>query len=281
MIACSNGSCRTFATPDERCFARPGFAAAAILTLALGIGANAAIFSAVYGILLRPLPYDDAERLVLIDARRSVAGANEPMRVFFGLSDLDTFRSRSSFDQFVLCDGRGRGVDAGGMEQVDFATVTDAFFSTLRGRFTVGRGLSPRDDKTPSIVISERLWRRRFGGSHDVVGQTVTLNSRRGDGTQRAEWRRTPFTIIGVVDDSFQFPYAADGCLDHGRLRPHGQCAVLLVPSDCTPQVSCDARAGDSGRNQRGPGSQRCGCALVRRVARQCGRPSRTRSFIG
>jgi putative ABC transport system permease protein len=227
----------------------PGLAAAAILTLALGIGANAAIFSAAYGILLRPLPYEDADRLVLIDGRRNVAGANEPVRVFFGLSDLDTFRSRSSFESvaFYATDA-GVVSNESGMEQVDFATVTDAFFSTLRGRFTVGRALNPTDDKTPSIVISERLWRRRFGGSRDVVGQTVTLNSRRGDGTQRAAWRRTPFTIVGVVDDSFQFPVPqTDVWITAGFVRTvNPRCCSFLPVARLDPRATLERATADA-----------------------------------
>jgi putative ABC transport system permease protein len=228
---------------------RSGFAGAAILTLALGIGANAAIFSAAYGILLRPLPYDNSERLVLINGRRGVAGASEPVRVFFGLNDLDTFRSRSSFESVAFyATDLGVVSNEGGMEQVDFATVTEAFFSTLRGRFTVGRALSPRDDKTPSIVISERLWRRRFGGSHDVVGQTVTLNSRRGDGTQRAAWRRTPFTIIGVVDDSFQFPTPqTDVWTTVGFVRTvNARCCSFLPVARLKPHATLEQATADA-----------------------------------
>jgi predicted permease len=134
------------------------------------------------------------------------------------------------------------------MEQVDFAIVTDTFFSTLRGRFTVGRALGPSDDKTPSIVISERLWRRRFDGSHDVVGQTVTLNSRRGDGTQRAAWRQTPVTIIGVVDDSFQFPVPqTDVWTTVGFVRTvHPRCCSFLPVARLTPDATLEQAIADA-----------------------------------
>jgi putative ABC transport system permease protein len=228
---------------------RPGLAIAVILTLALGIGANAAIFSAAYGILFRPLPYDDAERLVLFDGRRTVGGAREPVSVFFGLSDLDTFRQRPSFESVAFyATDVGVVSNEGGIEQVDFATVTDGFFSTLRGRVTVGRAPGPRDDKTPSIVISERLWRRRFGGSPDVVGQTVTLTSRRGDGTQLAAWRRTPFTIVGVVDDAFQFPTPkTDVWTTVGFVRTvNPQCCTFLPVARLEPRASIEQARADA-----------------------------------
>jgi len=76
----------------------------------------------------------------------------------------------------------------------------------LRGGFRLGRGLDRSDERAPSLVISERLWRRSFGASPDVIGRSVILNSSRGDGTQRAAWRRLPFTIVGVADGGFQFP---------------------------------------------------------------------------
>ena len=244
-------------TQDVRHAARtlrkqPGFAVAAILTLALGIGANTGIFSIVYGILLRPLPYRDAERLVLIEAERDVAGVHEPVRVYFPFTDLDGFRAQLTSvesvafyatDQAVLSNGSG-------IEQVDSAIVSDSFFSTLGGGFRLGRPLGPADDLTPSIVISERVWRRAFGGSPDVIGQRVVLNSRRGDGGQRAAWQRLPFTIVGVADDGFQFPSAqTDLWAPAGFVRTvNPRCCSFLPLARLTPgatvaQASADAHA--------------------------------------
>lgn len=185
----------------------PGFTAVVILTLAIGIGANTGIFSIAYGILLRPLPYEHADRLVLVEAEHDVRGARQPVRAFFALADLETFRARASFGStaFYATDVGAFSTSAA-TERIDFATVSASFFSTVRGRMKLGRPLGPSDDLTPSIVISERLWQRVFGSSPTVIGQSVTLSSIRGDGSQRALWRRTPFTIVGVVDSAFQFP---------------------------------------------------------------------------
>jgi len=186
---------------------RPGFALAIILTLALGIGANTGMFSIVYGILLRPLPYQQPDRLMLVEAERDVSGIREPVRAYFPLSDLDTFRRVASFESvaFYATDQGVLSAD-GQIEPLEFATVSDSFFSTMRGQFRLGRGLDRSDERAPSLVISERLWRRLFAASPDVIGRSVILNSSRGDGTQRAAWRRLPFTIVGVADGSFQFP---------------------------------------------------------------------------
>jgi putative ABC transport system permease protein len=186
---------------------RPGFSLAIILTLALGIGANTGMFSFVHGILLRPLPYQQSEKLVVVEAERDVSGVREPVRSYFSLADLETFRRAPSFESvgFYATDQGVLSLD-GRTEPVEFATVSDAFFSTMRGEFRLGRGLDPSDEHLPSLVISERLWRRAFAASPDVVGRAVVLNSSRGDGTQRAAWRRVPFTVVGVADRSLQFP---------------------------------------------------------------------------
>jgi putative ABC transport system permease protein len=185
----------------------PGFSLAIILTLALGIGANTGMFSFVRGILLRPLPYEQAERLVLVEAERDISGVREPVRSYFSLPDLDVFRRVAAFDSvaFYATDQGVISTDVGS-ESLELATVSDSFFATVRGELRLGRTLDRSDDRAPSLVIGERLWRRAFAASPDVIGRTVILSSTRGDGTQRARWRQLPFTIVGVVDRSFQLP---------------------------------------------------------------------------
>ena len=185
----------------------PGFSLAIIITLALGIGANSGMFSFVRGILLRPLPYQQPEQLVLIEAEHDVSGVREPVRSYFALADLDTFRRAPAFESVAFyASDQGVLSTGGSPEALEFATVSDAFFSTLKGDVKLGRPFDRSDDQAPSLVISERLWRRLFASSPDVIGRSIILNSTRGDGTQRARWRQLPFTIVGVVDRSFQFP---------------------------------------------------------------------------
>ena len=185
-----------------------GFTLAAVVTLALGIGANTGIISIVYGILLRPLGYRDADRLVLIEAERDIRGTREPVRTYFPLTELDTFRQRFSSFESVGFYATDVGVlsNEKGAERVDFVIVSDSFFSTLRGAFRLGRPLGPSDDAATSVVISERLWRRAFSGSFDVLGQGVVLSSIRGDGSQRAIWRRLPLRSSASPTPRFSFP---------------------------------------------------------------------------
>ena len=112
----------------------PGFSLAIILTLALGIGANTGMFSFVRGILLRPLPYQQAERLVLVEAEHDISGVRQPERSYFTFADLDIFRRVSSFESAALyATDQGVVSTDAGAEALEFATVSDSFFSTLRG----------------------------------------------------------------------------------------------------------------------------------------------------
>jgi putative ABC transport system permease protein len=174
----------------------PGFAALAILTLALGIGANSAIFSVVYGMLLRPLPYRDADRLVLIQRERDVSGAHRPAPLFFSSrTENDEWISQTSALEAIALYAPDVAAisDDNGTELLDAAIVSGTFFSTLGSALKAGRPFGVADDQTPSVVVSDRLARRLFGGTAEAVGQQVTLSSQ-------------PFTIIGVAGPEFQFP---------------------------------------------------------------------------
>ena len=212
---------------------RPGFTLAALLTLALGIGVNTAIFSIVHGILLRPLPYADADRLVLIEAERDYTGSPQPVPVSFPWTDLDAWRRGPASFASVAFYATDVGVmtGAGLRAPVEFATVTTSFFSTLRGEFLLGRSLGPADDGTAAMVISERLWRRAFGGAADIIGQRVQFGSRRGDSSQRTAWQRAPFTIVGVAASSLQFPTPTiDAWTDAGYVRTLEQRCCSFLP---------------------------------------------------
>jgi predicted permease len=173
----------------------PGFALVAIMTLALGIGANTALFSLVYGVLLRPLDYRDADRLVAFKVERDFAGRPAPVPANFSLPDLDVWQARGrSFESAVMSAG-GSALLAGesGNEVVGIATVTPPFFTTIGGRFALGRGLGPSDDGSPSVVISHRLWQRLFAGAPTAIGREIVLD-------------RQPYSIVGVADATFQLP---------------------------------------------------------------------------
>jgi predicted permease len=176
----------------------PGFTLAAVLTLALGIGANIAVFSIVYGVLLRPLPYHDADRLVVVRAEADYVGAHRPVPISVQWNELKTWQrpldSIAATAFYTASDVVALSGD-NGSEALDSAVVSGAFFSTMSGPFAAGRPLEATDDTLPAAVISERLARRLFGGPDRAIGGQLPLT-------------RGMFTVIGVADRAFQFPSA-------------------------------------------------------------------------
>jgi putative ABC transport system permease protein len=173
----------------------PAFTIAAVLTLALGIGANTAIFSVVYGVLLRPLPYRDADRLIVVQAERNFSGRAQPVATNFSLADYDDCRARMpSLESLAFVSAATATVtDSIGPRSVASETVTDSFFATVGGPIALGRGLTAGDER--HVVISDQLWRTQFGSDGDIVGKALTMNG-------------ATFTIVGVADASFQIPSA-------------------------------------------------------------------------
>jgi predicted permease len=175
---------------------RPGYAAVTILTLAIGIGANAAIFGAVRAVLLRPLPFPSPEQLVQLSsttvARPNViGGAVSP-------PDFTDWRrdSRSFAEMAAISAGSIPWSGYGAAEQVSSAAVTGGFFNVLSVAPLHGRGLGYEDDPlgTPEVVvISHNLWTRRLGSNPSVLGNTMVL-----DGTVRR--------IVGIMPAGFSYP---------------------------------------------------------------------------
>jgi predicted permease len=181
---------------------QPAFALAAVGTLALGIGANAAVFSVVSGVVLRPLPFAEPDRLVQITGTSPLEAASAAQNAAGGaLQNLDEYRRQSrSFAAMAGSEVTARYVrHSEGSERVMAVQAEEDFFpilgvSPLRGR-TFGRG-DPRN----VAVISEGFWIARLGGDPSVIGSTLTLDDQ-------------PYTIIGVMPASFQFPYRAGSIL--------------------------------------------------------------------
>ena len=173
-----------------------GFAFAGAITLALGIAATTTIFSVVYGVLLRPLPYRDADRLVIIQGEK--AYSTGPRIMGFSAPELEPFVSAANaFSSIAFSGTHGLALRNGaGIRGVFTATVSGDFFTTLGANPLLGRAIG--DEKAPVIVISERLWRQVFASSPDVLGQSITL----ADG---ATIERT-YMIAGVMPAEFQLP---------------------------------------------------------------------------
>src|SRR6185436_17127868 len=174
----------------------PGFAAVIVLTLALGIGADTAIFSVVNASLLRPLPYGEPERLVLVEARRGADG--------LGVSWLDYLdwkeRSRSFADLAYFQEARIHLGLAEGAEAAGAVMTTGNLFSVLGVQPVLGRAFLPEETRPGAAkvaVISQELWRGRFGGDPRVLGKAVRI-----EGESHA--------IVGVMPAGFHFPSNAD-----------------------------------------------------------------------
>jgi len=155
----------------------PGFTSIAILTLALGIGANTAIFSVVQGVLLAPLPYSQPDRLVL--AWQYNLTLKHPISVSYP-DFLDWQREARSFQQMAAYDSQDRNLTAPGTpEHLNGEEISSGFLSMLGIKPILGREFSPDEDKqggAPVVLISNRLWRNRFAGSIAVLGKSVTLD---------------------------------------------------------------------------------------------------------
>jgi len=174
----------------------PGFALAAVLTLSLGIGSNIAIFTITSAVLLRSLPYQDPQRLVVADPHRK-----DGHLYGFTLNRFDLVRERShSFSAIgVIASDNFNLTGRGEPQQVVGARVSPGFFEMLGIKPQLGRFFLP-DEGQPGgkyvTVISDSLWHSRFGSTRDVVGQSLTLDS-------------TPYTVIGVLPAGAQFPMVA------------------------------------------------------------------------
>lgn len=183
----------------------PVFVSVAALTLALGIGANTAVFSVVNGVLLRPLPYEDPDRLALIWTN---FGADLPQNWVSGPEYAEMQEFATLFDAIaVVAPTTVSFTGLGEPEQIDAAAASGTFFRVMRVRPLYGRLIGPDDDtpaSNPVAVLGHGFWRRRFGADPAMVGQTITANG-------------TTYTVIGVLPPGFavrhpdaQFPDAID-----------------------------------------------------------------------
>jgi len=172
----------------------PVLAVAAILTLALGVGANTAVFSVVHGVLLRPLPYPDANRLVEVFEDNSRAGGGPFFRVSL-LNYLSWVERAQSFEALAAFNGRDFTLtEHGDPERVLGSAVTASLFKVLGVAPIVGRPLTDDDEKlgaAPVALLAESLWARAFGGDPAIVGRTITLNGVRHQ-------------VIGIVPTGFR-----------------------------------------------------------------------------
>ena len=178
----------------------PGFSIVAVLVLALGIGANTAIFSVVNSVVLHPLTYPHADRLALIwetDLKDGIQREGPS-----GPNFLDWREQSQSFEDMALLEvGTGTVTDEGEPEQVTGLRVTTNFLSILGGQTILGREFTAAEGagkaRYPVAVLSNGYWKRRFGSDPHVIGRTFIMNSE-------------PYTVIGVLGPGFYHPLPAD-----------------------------------------------------------------------
>jgi predicted permease len=176
----------------------PGFTIAAVVALALGIGANTAIFSVVNAVLLKPLTYPDADRMV--DFPAQVTGLANSLH---SIPEFHFFeRQTRVFKEVAAYDNAGPGFNltGGRPEQVHGIHVTEGYFRTYGAPLVLGRTFTPQEDSPhggKAAVLSYSLWQRRFGGDPSVVGKSISLGNE-------------PYTIVGVIGKNFVAEPRAD-----------------------------------------------------------------------
>jgi putative ABC transport system permease protein len=171
---------------------KPAFTLIAIFTLALGIGANTAIFSVVYAVLLRPLPYQEPERLTMLWTRLEKIGLEQN---WVSEPEVLDFREQSElFESFGVIFGTTFILTGSGEpEQLSGAQISSNFFSVLRTPIKAGRDFEPSEEKpgAPRVAImSHSFWQRSFGGQQSVIGSTINLSG-------------NPATVVGVLPADF------------------------------------------------------------------------------
>ncbi len=178
---------------------RPGFTVVAVLALALGIGANTAIFSVVNAVLLRPLPFKDPERLVAVWETNPQLGAEMRNRNEVALGNFLDWRAQNQvFEQLAaLTDANVNLTGVAEPERIQSVVATTNIFQTLGVQPLMGRAFLPEEENVSSpraVVLSHGLWQRRFGSDPNLVGKTLTLN-----GNQT--------TVVGIMPPGFQLQF--------------------------------------------------------------------------
>ncbi len=183
----------------------PGFTAVAVVTLALGIGANTAIFSVVNAVVLRPLPYEESERLVFVTER-----SQQMDGLSVSWPNYSDWRERNRVFEHIGVYNRSdyNLTENGEPERLQAGQVTADLFDVLRVKAALGRVFTADEDKPgaePVVVLSYGLWQRRFGGDPGIINRTIRLNDR-------------SYTVIGVMPAGYEFPSRVELWVSSGRL---------------------------------------------------------------
>lgn len=190
---------------------KPGFTAMAVLTLAIGIGANIALFSVIHAVLLKPLPFDQPDQLLVLSQKFNDTGRT----TLFSYPDyLDWRASNPVFDELsAYTPAEFDWIGEQGATRIDGASVTASFFAVLDVSAHLGRPILERDEQPGAehvVVLSYGCWKRRFGGDPDILGRQVQLH------------KSLLYTVVGVLPDGFQYPHELSDAEAWTALRPQG-----------------------------------------------------------
>jgi putative ABC transport system permease protein len=219
----------------------PGFTLVAVLTLALGIGANTAIFSVVNALILRPLPYPDSEQLVWVEEVSKKTNDSQPA---WGAHFLDWQENSQTLESIAAQDGGARTLTGvGEPERVEVGQISASFLPLFGVQpLPGGRNISAAEDRPGGervAILSYELWQRRYNGDQDIVGRSVTLND-------------ANFTVIGVAPENFRYfqnfdvwlPLALDPVAQlAGDARYYGTTVARLKPGVSIEQAQAEMDA--------------------------------------
>ena len=214
---------------------QPGFTAVVVLTLALGIGANTAIFRVLHGVLLKPLPYAEPDRLYLAYQSLPEQGKD---RIPLSPANFADWRQGSELlEDLVAFNGGSFNLTGGATpERIRGMYVSAGYFELMRSPLAHGRGFLPEEDAhgaPATVVLSHRLWQRRFGGDPAIVGTSIDLNSE-------------AHTVVGIAEDGFDFPNRVDLWAPH-RFAPEipRDDSYILALGRLKPGVTAEAAAAE------------------------------------
>jgi putative ABC transport system permease protein len=166
-----------------------GFTAVAVAALALGIGANTAIFTVIDGVMLAPLPYAQADRMVRV-GRKYPSGNGYSNSI----PKYMVWRNNNVFEAMTLFEQGGIGMNLGSGEQAKVSHVSKDYFQVFGTRPAVGRPFTEAEDLPHGAavaVLSDRLWRNRLGGDRQIIGHNILLNNQ-------------PYTVVGIMPKDFE-----------------------------------------------------------------------------
>jgi putative ABC transport system permease protein len=217
---------------------QPGFSAIAVITLALGMGANTAIFSLVHAVLLRPLPFPESNRLVVVKDQNGKTGetfpAVSPADFFDWKNQSQSFTNAAAYSGWsvTLLEGERS-------EMIPATRVTDEFFNTLGVQPLLGRSFRPDEFRTSNavVILSHRLWQRRFGGDPNIIMKTLAVEQGR-------------VTVVGVMPPQFKLPASAELWIpvaqDSGEMRLRAsryfEAVARLKPNTTMAQAEAEMR---------------------------------------